>query len=79
VITFAPSPLAPSPLDKPQKIVKQIIGVVRPRRCLGMILHAEHGMRPVSQPFNRSVVQVQVRHLDVRRQRVRIDREAVVL
>ena len=44
-----------------------------------MILHAEGRMTRVSQPFDRVVVEVRVGDLDVVRQRLRVDREPVVL
>src|SRR5712692_10988820 len=50
-----------------------------PRRCLRMILHAKHRMRLVTQSLHRSVVQIHMRHLDIRGQRRRIDGEPVVL
>src|SRR5262245_1328400 len=44
-----------------------------------MVLHAEHGMLAMPQPFDRAVVQVDVSDLDVGRKRLRIDGKAVVL
>ena len=56
-------------LNQRDELLEQVVGVVRPRRRLGMILHAEHRPRAVTQPFDGAVVQVEVRDLDVGRQR----------
>ena len=52
---------------------------MRAGRRFGMILHREDRLVRVAQAFDRAVVQVQVRDVRVGRQRVGIDREAVVL
>ena len=44
-----------------------------------MILHAEGEITRVTQPFDRPVVQVQMGDLHVVRERLRVDREPVVL
>src|SRR2546425_11724775 len=44
-----------------------------------MILHAEHRTRAMAEALDGSVVQIEMRHLDVLGQRRRVDGEAVVL
>ena len=54
--------------------------IMRPRRGLRVILHAEQRQIPVPQAFQRLVVQIHVRQFDFAlRQRIRIDREVVVV
>src|SRR5580692_7688570 len=54
--------------------------VMRPWRGLRVILHAEQRQVPVPQAFESRVVQVDVRQLNFTfRQRIRIDREVVVM
>src|SRR5256885_6076230 len=63
-----------------REAVEQIVRVVRARRRLGVVLHAEHGQFGVTQALARSVVQVQVARLPTAPgERRRIDGEAVVL
>src|SRR3982751_5528567 len=49
------------------ELVEQVVCVVRTGRRLGMVLHAEHRLRPVAKSLDRPVVQVDVRDRDVRR------------
>ena len=63
-------------LDKPRKMM---LCIVRSRSRLWMILHAEDRQALVPNAGDRSVVQVHVRDLNVRSQRIRIDRESVVV
>ena len=54
--------------------------IMRTRRRLGMILHAEQRQIPVPHAFQRVVVQIDVRQLDFAlRQRIRIDGEVMVV
>src|SRR5207244_918184 len=59
------------------------LGIVRARRCLGVILHREDRGLPVLQPFYRSVIEVTVGHFERfgtwDRASVTPHREAVVL
>src|SRR5207248_11804338 len=73
------TPQSAALLNQIQEIVEQVIGVVRTWRRFRMILHAEHRPFTVTQSFDSSVVQIQMRHLDIVGQRFRIDREAVIL
>src|SRR5580700_8768553 len=74
--TISPFPL----LHHRHEIFKQIMRVMRPRRGLRVILHAEQRQVPVPQAFESRVVQVDVRQLNFTfRQRIRIDREVVVM
>src|SRR5262247_3208647 len=60
--------------------VEQVVGVVRPGRSLGVVLHREHRPLAMPQPFAGAVVEVEMRRLPpVRRHRRRVDGEAVVL
>src|SRR2546430_11164081 len=53
---------------------------MRPRRGLGVILHGQHRLALVPETFQRLVVEIDVRVLDlVRVQRIGIDRKAVIL
>ena len=47
--------------------------------CLRVVLYAENRPAAVPHPFERVVVQIDVRRLQVARQRVQIDCEAVIL
>ena len=54
--------------------------VMRPRRRLRVILHAEQRQIPVPQAFQRRVIQIHVRQFDFAfRQRIRIDCKIVVV
>src|SRR5580704_12726648 len=62
------------------KILKQIMRVMRPRRSLGVILHAEERQVLVPQAFESLIVQVDVREFYFAlRQRIGIDGEVVVV
>src|SRR5207237_6301206 len=61
------------------ELLEQVIGVVRPGRRFRMVLHAEHRFRLVTQTLDGAVVQIDVRDGDIRWQRLRVDREAVIL
>src|ERR1017187_6536421 len=62
------------------EVAKEIMRIVRPRRGLGMILHAEQWQHFMPQSLERLIVQVDVRqfHL-VCIDRIRIDGEVVVM
>jgi len=67
-------------LHQPDEIFEQIERIVRARSRFRMILHAEHGMISMTEAFESIVVQIGVCDFDfVKIQRVRIDREAVVM
>src|SRR5262252_1864368 len=62
------------------KAMEQVVGVVRARRRLRVVLHREDGPLAMPQALAGAVVQVDVRRLpSVRRDRGGIDGEAVVL
>src|SRR5258705_4597841 len=44
-----------------------------------MVLHGEHRLAGMAEPFDRAVIKVEMGHLDVGRQRARIDGESVIL
>src|SRR6266478_9164761 len=52
---------------------------MRPRRLLGMILNREDGQTAVTEALQRPVVEIDMSRLQVARQIVLLDREAVVL
>src|SRR2546430_2661683 len=55
-------------------------GVLRPRAAFGVVLDAEHRQRAVTEAFDRSIVQVALRDVEVAGgDRGRIDLELVVL
>ena len=58
---------------------EEVLAVVRPGGCLGMILDAEDGQTLVPHPFERLVVQVDMGQLDVAGKGRRVDGEPVVL
>ena len=47
------------------EIVEQIVRIVRTGRGLRMVLHAEHGVAAMPEAFQRLIVQIHVRDLDV--------------
>src|SRR6266404_5068872 len=53
--------------------------IMRARRRFWMILHAENRPAPVPHPLHRPVVQIHPVHAHLRRQRIRVHREPVVL
>src|SRR5260221_5786519 len=61
------------------KLLEKIAGVIRAGGGFGMILDAENRQRFVPQPLDGVVVEIDVRNLHVARQRIRIDREPMVL
>ena len=58
------------PVDRVEELPEQVVGVVRAGRRLRVVLHAEDRQLAMLQAFDRVVVQVQVRDLDVVRQRL---------
>ena len=75
------SPSSPSRLiHHRHKIIEQIPCIMRPRRSLRMILHAEQRQRPVPHPLIRVIVQIHMRNLHVaRRQRIWIHAKSMIL
>src|ERR1043166_6571072 len=71
----------PLPLvDHLHEIAEQIERVMRSRRRLGVVRHGEHGLAAVAEAFERLVIEIDVRVLDVvLAERLGIDGEAVVL
>ena len=64
-------------IDEP---VVQVLVVLRPRAAFGVVLDAEHRQRAVTEAFDRSIVQVALRDVEVAGgDRGRIDLELVVL
>src|SRR5262249_15897443 len=60
--------------------MEQVVGVVRPGRSLGVVLHRQHRPLAMPQALAGAVVEVEMRRLPpVRRHRRRVDGEAVVL
>jgi hypothetical protein len=58
-------PRSPFPLlHHLRELLEQIVRIMRPRRGLRVILHAEQRQVPVAQAFERLVVQVDVGQLD---------------
>ena len=56
------------------------MGVVRPGRCLGVVLHRKERQGAVPQSFVGVVIQIYVRDFDVARwQRIRIHAESMIL
>lgn len=72
-------PLNSGPAHHVHEFTEQIMTVVRPCGCFRVILHTESRVLPMSNTFNSVVVQVDVRHLNIVRQRLRIQRETMVL
>src|SRR2546430_8955817 len=79
---IGPTPSARSlgPLELRREISEDVRVVPGSRSRLGMVLHGEDRECPVGHAFHGAVVQIQVRHLELRTgEGVGIDREAVVL
>src|SRR3989449_11462336 len=79
---IGPTPSARSlgPLELRREVSEDVRVVPGSRSRLGMVLHGEDGEFPVGHAFDGAVVQIQVRHLELRTwEGVGIDREAVVL
>src|SRR5579872_4056878 len=76
ICELAAGPAGPHRGEEP---LEQIERVVRSRRRLRMVLHAEGLERVDRQPLGRPVVEVHVRRASARRERREIDAEAVVL
>ena len=54
-------------LHQLHEIVEQIVGIVRAGRGLRVVLHAEHRVVAMAEPFQRLVVQIDVREFDLAR------------
>src|SRR2546428_12087498 len=79
---IGPTPSARSlgPLELRREISEDVRVVPGSRSRLGMVLHGEDRECPVGHAFHGAVVQIPVRHLELRTwEGVGIDREAVVL
>src|SRR5947199_4604919 len=79
---IGPTPSARSlgPLELRREISEDVSVVPGSRSRLGMVLHGEDREFPVGHALDRAVVQIPVRHLELRTwEGVGIDREAVVL
>ena len=62
------------------KCVEQIVRIVRTRRGFRVVLHAEDGVIPEAETFERLVVQIHMGNLNVTGgQRIRIDAKPMIL
>ncbi len=61
------------------ELLEQIRAIVRASRRLGMILHAKRWQFSVTHAFDRVIVQITVRHFQIRWQRIFGHRKAVIL
>ena len=62
------------------EVVEEVVRIVRAGRGFGVVLHAEDRLAAVAEAFERLVVQIDVRDLDVVGvERIGIDREAVIV
>ena len=52
---------------------------MRAGRGFGVILHAENRQFAMAHAFDRAVIQIDMRHFDLGRERIRIDRKSVIL
>src|SRR5262245_47305401 len=67
-------------LHQLEKLLEQIVRVVRTRRCFRMVLHAKRGNRSVFHSFDSIVIQIEVSDFYVVRvQTFRVDGESVIL
>src|SRR6266702_3507869 len=71
--------LAPVAFDETRECGEKIAGVMRAGRRLGMVLHAEDGQLAMTHSLDCAVVQIYVRYFNFRRERIGIDRKAVIL
>src|SRR5262245_52310814 len=76
--TCAPA-TGPFSAHEPAKLLEQVTAVVRPRRRLRVVLNAEDRHSRMPHPFERPIIQVNVRQLHVLRQTVNVYGEAMVL
>src|SRR6202043_808512 len=61
------------------KALEQVVRIVRSGRRLGMILHREERDANSAQAFDGLVVQIQMRKVNLTRERFRVNREAMIL
>lgn len=66
-------------LDHLDELIEQVRRIVRAGPGFRVILNRVDWQAPMSEAFNRVVVQVDVGHFTIRRERVGIDSEAVIL
>jgi hypothetical protein len=66
-------------INQAAELAEEICRIVRSRSGLWMILNAKNRMLAVAHAFDGLIVQINVRHFDIRGKRVRIDCESVVL
>src|SRR5437588_656817 len=67
------------PLDLHDEVPEDVLVVPGPRPGLRMVLDGEDRQLAVGHALDRAIVQVDMGHLELRREGIRIDREAVVL
>ena len=63
--SFAAASVSACSPSSHDKIVEQIVRIVRAGRGFGMILHAEHRLAAMTEAFERLVVQIDVRDFDI--------------
>src|SRR5215831_3399781 len=73
-----PASCRPVRAHQPDKTIKQVVAVARPRRGLGVVLHREHRGPLERDAAVRSIEQRHVGLLHVTRQARAVDREAVI-
>src|SRR5437867_3387477 len=66
-------------LDELAEFGKERVGIMRPGRCLRMVLDAEDGLFGVAHPFDGLIIQVNAIHLQIAWQRFWINGKAVIL
>jgi len=66
-------------LNQIRELIEKIRGIVRAGRGFRMVLHAEDRQVLMAHSLHCAVVQIDVRYFHIRRKRLRIDGEAVIL
>src|SRR4029450_4989647 len=62
-----------------EEFLKEIVRVMWTRRGLGMVLHAERGKRPVLHALHGLIVEIQMRHANIRGKAPGIYGESMIL
>ena len=64
-------------INKFGELVEKVFRIVRTGRGLGVVLHTEDRNGIAAQALHRAVIQVDMRNLCIRRQRLRVNREPI--
>ena len=80
IIRVYPRSSAAKILDHLHEVIKQIVGIMRPRCSLRMVLHAKHRLAAMPETLQRLVVQIDMRQLHFGLvERIRIHSESMIV